>query len=118
MDCGSDVAGLSVHLRCEVSSRETVIAAALGKLSLNAVTGLHDGGVSTRLSERYLFAELTDVTLYIVAEAADAVSDVSQTVVELAKLLAKQDFLLRSSAFSESTSEERTSFSARTATRG
>ena len=94
MDCSSDITGLAVHLCCHVGSRKTVVAAALSKLSLNVVTGLHDSGISACLSECYLLTELTDAALYVVAEAADTVPDVSQTVVELAELLTEQNLLL------------------------
>lgn len=46
------------------------------------------------LSQSNLFAQLTDIALHLITEITDTVADVGQAVVQLAKLLAIEDFLL------------------------
>ena len=94
VDSRGDIAGLTIHLCGQVGRRKALLAAARRDLALDAVAGLHDGGVGACLRKRNLLAELTDVALHLVAEIADAVADVSQAVVDLPELLAKLDFLL------------------------
>lgn len=76
VDCSSDITGLTVNLCAEVSGGKSVITATLCKL-FGEVSAL--GG---------------DVSLHLIAEIADTVPDVRQTVVELTELLTVQDFLL------------------------
>ena len=94
VDVGVDRAGLLVHLSGQIGRCQTVVAAALCELALDVVTGLEDGGVGTSLCQSNFLAELADVALHLIAEIADAVADVGQAVVELAELLAIEDFLL------------------------
>ena len=75
-------------------NRPLGFAAALRHLALDAVAGLHDGHVGAVLRQSHLLAELANVALHLVAKIADAVSDVGQAVVDLSKLLAKQNLLL------------------------
>lgn len=74
--CGRNVASLTVNLRAEVSSCETILTA----------------------TRRKLFGEVSafggDVSLHLVAEIANSVADVRQAVVKLTELLTEQDFLL------------------------
>lgn len=76
MDCGRNVASLTVNLCAEVSSCETILTA----------------------TRRKLFGEVSafggDVSLHLITEIADTVADVRQAVVELTELLTEQDFLL------------------------
>lgn len=94
VNIGVDRAGLLVHLGCQVGSRQPVVAAALSKLCLDAVAGLQDGGVDARLSQSDFLAQLADAALHLVTEIADAVADICQPVVDLAELLAEENFLL------------------------
>lgn len=94
VDVGVDRAGLLVHLSGQIGRCQTVVAAALCELALDAVSGLEDGGVGTSLCQSNFLAELADVALHLIAEITDAVADVGQAVVELAELLAIEDFLL------------------------
>ena len=90
--------GLSRKLGFDVGvyavNRPLGFAAALRHLALDAVAGLHDGHVGAVLRQSHLLAELANVALHLVAKIADAVSDVGQAVVDLSKLLAKQNLLL------------------------
>lgn len=95
VDVGVDRAGLLVHLSGQIGRCQTIVAAALCELALDAVSGLEDGGVGASLCQSNLLAELADVALHLIAEIADTVADVGQPVVQLAKLLAVEDLLLR-----------------------
>lgn len=80
MDCVHNVTGVLVHLCGQVSGSQTVIAAALCKLGGQVATLGGNGIIKSK------------------SAIADAVTDVVQPFVQLAELLAKQDFLLRSSS--------------------
>lgn len=94
VNVGVDRAGLLVHLGCQVGGCQPVVAEALSKLCLDAVAGLQDGGVGACLSQSNFFAQLADASLHLITEITDTVADVGQTVVQLAELLAIEDFLL------------------------
>nr|DAG95103.1 MAG TPA: hypothetical protein [Ackermannviridae sp.] len=96
-DCIRDVAGLAVHLRGQVGRRKAVLAAALRQLALDVVARLHNGRVRAGLRQRHFLAKLTNAALHLEAEIADAVAQIGQTVVQLPKVLAKQDLLLAGS---------------------
>ena len=76
VDRRSDVASVLVHLGGQVCRGKTIVAAALCELCGQVATLRGDGVIKRKRA------------------VADAVSDVSQTVIELAKLLAEQDLLL------------------------
>lgn len=94
VNVGVDRAGLLVHLGCQIGRCQTVVAAALSKLCLDAVAGLQDGCVGACLSQSNFFAQLADASLHLIAEITDTVADVGQAVVDLAELLAEKNFLL------------------------
>lgn len=98
VDVGVDRAGLLVHLSGQIGRCQTVVAAALCELALDAVSGLEDGGVGTSLCQSNFLAELADVALHLIAEITDTVADVCQAVVDLAELLAIEDLLLACSS--------------------
>lgn len=77
------------HSHCE-----PILTAAVRKLALDRVAGLHDGLTEAGLAERNLLTQLSDIALHLVAEVADAVSQVGQPVIQLAELLAVEDLLL------------------------
>ena len=70
---------------------EPILTAAVRKLALDRVAGLHDGLTEAGLAERNLLTQLSDIALHLVAEVADAVSQVGQPVIQLAELLAVED---------------------------
>ena len=80
MDCVHNVTGVLVHLCGQVGSSQTVVAATLSKLG-RQVAALGGNGIVKGKSA-----------------IADTIADIGQAIVELTKLLTKQDFLLRSSS--------------------
>lgn len=80
VDCVHNIAGILVHLCGEVRYGETVLAAAVSKLALQIAPLGGNGIVESK------------------GAVTDTVADIVQAIIELTKLLAKQDFLLRSSS--------------------
>lgn len=94
VDVGVDRAGLLVHLSGQIGRCQPVVAAALSKLCLDAVSGLQNGGVGACLSQSNFFAQLADASLHLITQVANAVAQIGQPVIQLAELLAIEDFLL------------------------
>lgn len=95
VNSGCDVTCLSIHLGRQIGGRQSLLAAAVSELLLYGVAGRHNGLAEVGLAEGDLLAELADIALHLIAEVADAVADVGQAVVDLAKLLTKEYLLLR-----------------------
>ena len=94
LDGRCDLAGLPIHLRTQVGNCQPVLAAAVCHLPGQGVTGTHDSLVEVTLPQSNLLAQLPDVALQFIAQITDAVADIGQAIVDPAKLLAEEDFLL------------------------